>query len=172
MFFLQLIGLLILVHFFEKFYTLLGVVDKRNKVITLEENLDPPNNTKAKMLAIFNKKLVNPPQELNSPAPLNSSRKSKLPDEILHDFTSSNPSNAFSMNFGNDAFLAYSPSNNSSKHQGYVTIILNHIGSQISQLNLGLYILFLFWCFLVLINKYITFFFVFINFYKICSYWN
>jgi hypothetical protein len=171
MFFLQLIGLLILVHFFEKFYTLLGV-DKRNKVITLEENLDPPNNTKAKMLAIFNKKLVNPPQELNSPAPLNSSRKSKLPDEILHDFTSFNPSNAFSMNFGNDAFLAYSPSNNSSKHQGYVTIILNHIGSQISQLNLGLYILFLFWCFLVLINKYITFFFVFINFYKICSYWN
>jgi hypothetical protein len=116
--FILLIGLLILVHFFEKFYTLLGVVDKRNKVITLEENLDPPNNTKAKMLAIFNKKLVNPPQELNSPAPLNSSRKSKLPDEILHDFTSSNPSNAFSMNFGNDAFLAYSPSNNSSKHQG------------------------------------------------------
>ena len=73
------------------------------------------------MLGIFKKKLVNPPQELNSPASLNSSKKSKLPDEILRDFTSFNPSNAFSMNFGNDAILAYSPSNNNisnSKHQG------------------------------------------------------
>ena len=74
------------------------------------------------MLGIFTKKLVNPPQELNSPAPLNSSNKSKLPHEILQDFTSFNPSNAFSMNFGNDAILAYSPSNNTSKHHGYVTI--------------------------------------------------
>jgi len=39
MFFLQLIALLILVHFFEKIYTLLGE-DTGKKVVTLEENLD------------------------------------------------------------------------------------------------------------------------------------
>lgn len=82
----------------------------------MEENLNL--STETKMLGIFTKKLVNPPQELNSPAPLNSSNKSKLPHEILHDFTSFNPSNAFSLNFGNDAILAYSPSNNTSKHHG------------------------------------------------------
>jgi len=100
------------IHFFGE--------DKRKKVVTLEENLNL--STETKMLGIFTKKLVNPPQELNSPAPLNSSNKSKLPHEILHDFTSFNPSNAFSLNFGNDAILAYSPSNNTSKHHGYVTI--------------------------------------------------
>ncbi|XP_004505042.1 stem-specific protein TSJT1-like isoform X1 [Cicer arietinum] len=70
------------------------------------------------MLGIFKQKLVNPPQELNSPASLESSKNSKVPDEILHDFISCNPSNAFSINFGNDGILAYSPSNNTSKHQG------------------------------------------------------
>ncbi|XP_061349490.1 stem-specific protein TSJT1-like isoform X2 [Gastrolobium bilobum] len=62
------------------------------------------------MLGIFKNNLVNPPEELNSPASLNSSTKSKLPNEILQGFISHNPSNAFSMSFGNDALLAYSPS--------------------------------------------------------------
>lgn len=115
MFFLQLIALLILVHFFEKLYTLVGGGHKTKTL--LEENLDLA--IEAKMLGIFNKNLVNPPQELNCPAPLNSSKKSKLPDEILQHFISFNPSHAFSMNFGNDAILGYSPSNN---HQGYVTM--------------------------------------------------
>lgn len=117
MFFLQLIALLILVHFFEKVYTLLGE-EKKGKVVELIENLDP-KKVEATMLGIFKEKLVNPPKELISPASLNSSKMSKLPDEILQGFISFNPSNAFSMSFGNDAFLAYSPSN---KHHGYVTI--------------------------------------------------
>lgn len=124
MFFLQLIALLILVHFFEKLYSLIGE-DKRKKVVErlIEENLIAM--AEAKMLGIFKKKLVNPPEELNSPASLNSSKNSKLPDEILNDFISSNPSNAFSISFGNDAFLAYSPSNKTSKHHGYVTITIS-----------------------------------------------
>lgn len=113
MFFLQLIGLLILVHFFEKFYTLIGGGHKTNTLI-LEENLNV--SKEAKMLGIFNKNVVNPPQELNCPAPLNSSNKPKLPDEILQHFISFDPSHAFSVNFGKDAVLGYSPSNN---HQGY-----------------------------------------------------
>ncbi|XP_042519606.1 stem-specific protein TSJT1-like [Macadamia integrifolia] len=60
------------------------------------------------MLAIFNKTVAHPPQELHSP--VSSSRiakKPNLPDEILKDFLSSHPNNAFSMSFNNDAVLAY-----------------------------------------------------------------
>ncbi|KAL1289224.1 hypothetical protein HN51_057813 [Arachis hypogaea] len=70
------------------------------------------------MLGIFKEKLVNAPKELNSPASLNSSNnKPKLSYEILHNFMSNNSSNAFCMNFGNDALLAYSPLNQPSIHQ-------------------------------------------------------
>ncbi|KAF5728919.1 putative Stem-specific protein TSJT1 [Tripterygium wilfordii] len=62
------------------------------------------------MLAIFNKELVTVPQELNSPASLSSSRKPKLPVEILKEFHQSfTPSNAFSLSFGDAALLAYAP---------------------------------------------------------------
>ncbi|KAH9748630.1 DUF3700 domain-containing protein [Citrus sinensis] len=64
------------------------------------------------MLAIFNKGLVNPPQELHSPASLSSSRKPKHPEEIFKEFLISQPSNAFSINFGNAAALAYVPPEN------------------------------------------------------------
>ncbi|WCJ27005.1 aluminum induced protein with YGL and LRDR motifs [Euphorbia peplus] len=57
------------------------------------------------MLALFKKGLVNPPEELNSPAPLPSSRKPKLPQEILKNFQASN--NALSVGFGDAAVLAY-----------------------------------------------------------------
>ncbi|KAK7400555.1 hypothetical protein VNO78_11765 [Psophocarpus tetragonolobus] len=116
--FVNLIALLILIHFFEKAYRLLGAGNKR-KVVTLEENTEPKE--KAKMLGIFKEKLVNPPEELNSPA-LNSSKRSKLPNEILQEFQSYNPSNAFSTSFGNDAFLAYSPSNKPSTHHGFCVL--------------------------------------------------
>ncbi|KAJ1405480.1 Nucleophile aminohydrolase, N-terminal [Sesbania bispinosa] len=130
MFFLQLIALLILVHFIEKVYILLGV-EKRKEVVTLEAgNSDPEEE--AKMLGIFKEKLVNPPKELNSPDSLNSSKKSKLPDEIIQDFVSHNPSNAFSMSFGNDAFLAYSPSNKPSIHHG-----LNNLSNLIKRYGLS-----------------------------------
>ncbi|XP_015947533.1 stem-specific protein TSJT1 [Arachis duranensis] len=70
------------------------------------------------MLGIFKEKLVNAPKELNSPASLNSSNnKPKLSHEILHNFMSNNSSNAFCMNFGHDALLAYSPLNQPSIHQ-------------------------------------------------------
>lgn len=121
MFFFQLIALLILVHFFEQVYRLLGERKKR-KEVTLEKSTD--SKEEAKMLAIFKEKLVNPPEELNSPAPLNSSKKSKLPNEILQEFQSYNPSNAFSMKFGNDALLGFSPSNKPFIHHGYVPLDL------------------------------------------------
>lgn len=60
------------------------------------------------MLGIFNKELVQPPQELNSPASLNSSLKPKLPKEILNHFIS-HSSNAFSIGFGDAMSLAYIP---------------------------------------------------------------
>ncbi|KAL2341914.1 hypothetical protein Fmac_009854 [Flemingia macrophylla] len=60
------------------------------------------------MLAIFKEKLVKAPKELKSPAAWT---KPKLSDEILQQFMRCNSSNAFSMCFGNDALLAYSPSN-------------------------------------------------------------
>ncbi|KAK7327908.1 hypothetical protein VNO77_22001 [Canavalia gladiata] len=68
------------------------------------------------MLGIFKEKLVNAPKELNSPASLNSCTKPKPPHEVLQNFMSCNSSNAFSMSFGNDALLAYSPSNKPSIH--------------------------------------------------------
>ncbi|KAG4960485.1 hypothetical protein AAZX31_13G225200 [Glycine max] len=68
------------------------------------------------MLGIFKQKLVNAPKELNSPASLNSCTKPKLSHEVLKDFMSCNSSNAFSMCFGSDALLAYSPSNKPSIH--------------------------------------------------------
>lgn len=75
------------------------------------------------MLAIFKKGLVNPPQELNSPASLASSRKPKLPQEILKDFESSN---ALSISFGDVASLAYIPSQNPyAIHQKYPSDLLN-----------------------------------------------
>ncbi|VVA23599.1 PREDICTED: stem-specific [Prunus dulcis] len=62
------------------------------------------------MLAIFNKEVVQPPQELNSPAPSNSAKR---PQEIVKDFMSCHdPNNAFSVCFGNTAMLAYVPPNN------------------------------------------------------------
>lgn len=61
------------------------------------------------MLAIFNKDLVQPPKELNSPAMSNSAKKPKLPHEILNDFLSSHSNNAFSIGFGNSASLSYVP---------------------------------------------------------------
>ncbi|KAL2344022.1 hypothetical protein Fmac_005307 [Flemingia macrophylla] len=74
------------------------------------------------MLGIFKEKLVNPPEELNSPASLDSPIRSKLPNEILQEFISYNPSNTFSMSFGNDALLAFSPSNKPSIHQGFCVL--------------------------------------------------
>jgi len=71
------------------------------------------------MLGLFKEKMANAPKELNSPASLNSSTKPKLSHEILKDFMSCDPSNAFYMCFGNDALLAYSPSNKPSTHQRY-----------------------------------------------------
>ncbi|KAL5138385.1 hypothetical protein HKD37_10G028567 [Glycine soja] len=68
------------------------------------------------MLGIFKEKLVKAPKELNSPASLNSCTKPKPSHEILKDFMPCNSSNAFSMCFGNDALLAYSPSNKPSIH--------------------------------------------------------
>lgn len=123
MFYLQLIAILILVHFFAKLYPLLGKEKTRREVI-LEAYLD----IEAKMLGIFKNNLVNPPKELNSPASLNSSTKSKLPDEILQYFVSCNPSRAFSMSFGNDALLAYSPSNKPFIHNGYVPLGISEFG--------------------------------------------
>ncbi|XP_021902212.1 stem-specific protein TSJT1-like [Carica papaya] len=86
------------------------------------------------MLAVFNKGLVNPPEELRSPASLGSSKKPKLPQEILNDFSSSHPTNAFSVCFGDAALLAYSPSQNShSKSQrlfcGYNDVHCIFLGS-------------------------------------------
>jgi hypothetical protein len=60
------------------------------------------------MLGIFNKGLVEPPQELNSPAPLNSSVKPKLSQEILKDFVS-HSSEVFSISFGDSTSFAYLP---------------------------------------------------------------
>lgn len=59
------------------------------------------------MLAIFEKSLANPPQELNSPASLKGSKKPKFPEETLKEFLSLHPNNGFSMNFGDVATLAY-----------------------------------------------------------------
>ena len=67
-----------------------------------------------KMLAIFKKGLADAPQELNSPASLqSSSKKPKLPEETLKDFLSSHSNsnnNAFSVGFANKALFAFAPS--------------------------------------------------------------
>ena len=74
---------------------------------------------KLKMLAIFNKELVQPPQELNSPA-LSSAKKPRLANDILNDFMASHPNKAFSIGFGNTASLAYvPPPNSNSTYQRY-----------------------------------------------------
>lgn len=59
------------------------------------------------MLAIFHKAFAHPPEELNSPASYNGSRKPKLPEETLKEFLSHHPQNTFSMSFGAAAVLAY-----------------------------------------------------------------
>ncbi|XP_042519739.1 stem-specific protein TSJT1-like [Macadamia integrifolia] len=60
------------------------------------------------MLAIFNKTIAHPPQELHSPVSFRrSAKKPDLPEEILKDFLSSHSDNAFSMSFNNAAVLAY-----------------------------------------------------------------
>ncbi|KAF9588009.1 hypothetical protein IFM89_006888 [Coptis chinensis] len=59
------------------------------------------------MLAIFEKTVAHPPQELSSPASSKGSKKPKFPEDILKDFLSSHQNNAFSMSFGKSAILAY-----------------------------------------------------------------
>lgn len=59
------------------------------------------------MLAIFQKAFAHPPEELNSPASHFSGKTPKLPGETLSDFLSRHQDNAFSMNFGDSAVLAY-----------------------------------------------------------------
>lgn len=60
------------------------------------------------MLAVFNNGVVNPPQELHSPA----SQKAKpvmLPAEVFKNFLSSHSGNGFSVGFADNAMMAYSP---------------------------------------------------------------
>ncbi|XP_043688695.1 stem-specific protein TSJT1-like [Telopea speciosissima] len=60
------------------------------------------------MLAIFNKTVAHPPKELHSPDSSRTAKKSNLiSEEILKDFLSSHPDNAFSMSFNSAAVLAY-----------------------------------------------------------------
>ncbi|XP_052181789.1 stem-specific protein TSJT1-like [Diospyros lotus] len=67
------------------------------------------------MLAIFKQGLADPPKELNSPASLRSSKKPKLPQDILKDFLANCKSkDALSIAFANNAFLAFAPSDSSS----------------------------------------------------------
>uniref|UniRef100_A0A803R8T0 DUF3700 domain-containing protein n=1 Tax=Cannabis sativa TaxID=3483 RepID=A0A803R8T0_CANSA len=72
------------------------------------------------MLAIFDKELVHPPQELNSPNV--DSRKAKFPQEILNHFSSSSDNDkAFSVGFGNSALMAFVTQEMSfSLHQRYI----------------------------------------------------
>lgn len=60
------------------------------------------------MLAIFNSELVQPPKELKSPV-LDFQNTPKLSRDILNDFVSSQPTNAFSISFRDKASLAYAP---------------------------------------------------------------
>jgi hypothetical protein len=61
------------------------------------------------MLAVFKNGVVDPPQELNSPASQKVVNKPKIPGEIFHDFFSSHSGNAFSMGFVDNAMMAYAP---------------------------------------------------------------
>ncbi|XP_010052331.2 stem-specific protein TSJT1 [Eucalyptus grandis] len=80
------------------------------------------------MLGIFKKGLAHPPQELNSPHPMQAAaaaatREPKFPREILEDFlathqSGSGSSNAFSVSFEDGALLAYArPEKSYSVHQ-------------------------------------------------------
>ncbi|CAM8898810.1 hypothetical protein QQ045_032423 [Rhodiola kirilowii] len=71
------------------------------------------------MLAIFKKGTVQPPTELNSPAPFKSGVKpAKMPEEIVKDFSSSNPGNSMSFDFSNSAVIAFSQAQKTtSSHQ-------------------------------------------------------
>ncbi|XP_028775558.1 stem-specific protein TSJT1 isoform X2 [Neltuma alba] len=95
------------------------------------------------MLGIFKESLVNPPQELKSPASVNSATKPKLPHDILNHFISSNPTSAFYMSFGMDALFAYSPSTPNRMFCGlddiYCTFLgsLNNLSSLIKQYGLS-----------------------------------
>lgn len=103
------------------------------------------------MLAIFNKELVNPPKELNSPAshPSGSGNKSKYPEDIVRMFQQAYSHNApLSVGFGNSAFLAYSSSNGPQLHQQrmfcgmdnmYCIFLgnLNNLSTLIKQYGLG-----------------------------------
>lgn len=62
------------------------------------------------MLAVFHKSVAHPPSELNSPNSNLAVKEAKNPDEILKDFHSSHPENAFSANFSHGAALACVPS--------------------------------------------------------------
>ncbi|GMH19519.1 hypothetical protein Nepgr_021360 [Nepenthes gracilis] len=63
-----------------------------------------------KMLAIFQKGLVDPPKELNSPTS-EKKKKAKSPEEIVRAFQLSQPSSdTLSIGFGDTAFLSYFPS--------------------------------------------------------------
>ncbi|XP_021726423.1 stem-specific protein TSJT1-like [Chenopodium quinoa] len=103
------------------------------------------------MLAIFNKGLVDPPKELNSPAshPSGSGNKPKYPQEIVRMFQQSYPQNApLSIGFGDSAFLAYSSSKGPQLHQQrifcgmdnmYCIFLgnLNNLNTLIKQYGLG-----------------------------------
>ncbi|KAF3442127.1 hypothetical protein FNV43_RR16043 [Rhamnella rubrinervis] len=85
------------------------------------------------MLAIFHKAFAHPPEELNSPASYNGSKKPKLPEETLKDFLARNPLQTFSMTFGSAAVLANVPNHHPSSHQrmfcGYDDIYCIFLGS-------------------------------------------
>jgi len=65
------------------------------------------------MLAVFKNGLVDPPQELNSPASMEASLKAKHPEETLKDFLSSHSNNGFSIGFVDKALIAYAPAERS-----------------------------------------------------------
>lgn len=59
------------------------------------------------MLGAFKNGVVNPPQELYSPASTKVSVTPKTPQQTLKDFLASNPNNGFSLEFSDKGFLAY-----------------------------------------------------------------
>ncbi|KAG6385345.1 hypothetical protein SASPL_154178 [Salvia splendens] len=58
------------------------------------------------MLGVFKNGVVNPPQELYSPAS-SLAMAAKSPQETLKDFLAANPTNGFSLEFADKGFLAY-----------------------------------------------------------------
>ncbi|XP_057537908.1 stem-specific protein TSJT1-like [Amaranthus tricolor] len=103
------------------------------------------------MLAIFNKNLVDPPKELNSPVSHSSGsgNKPKYAEDIVRIFQQAYSQNTpISFGFGNSAFLAYSPSKGIPIHQQrifcgvdnmYCIFLgnLNNLNSLIKQYGLG-----------------------------------